>query len=238
MSTFLRKYNTATAAATHLSIPIIKRGVVDFAVGADWTPAAGDVKVTKDGDYVNTANITTLPTAKTHGNGAIWEFQFSATELSCKKLEVTVVDAATKAVEDTMFIIETYGNASAMIPFDLSDTQQTVDIAAGGIPVGAFATGALTADAIATDAITSAELAASAVTEISAAILTTALTESYAGDGAAPTLAQFLFMLWSALAEFAISGTTITCKQLDGTTTAMTFTLDDASTPTSRTRAS
>lgn len=70
-----------------------------------------------------------------------------------------------------------------------------------------------------------------------AQILTTALTEAYAADGAAPTLAQFMFQLWSALSEFAVAGTTITAKKLDGTTTAMTFTLDDGTNPTSRTRA-
>lgn len=75
---------------------------------------------------------------------------------------------------------------------------------------------------------------------VEAAILaawTTALTEAYAADGAAATPAQLLYMIWSALAEFAISGVTITAKKLDGTTTAMTFTLDDATNPTSRTRA-
>lgn len=70
-----------------------------------------------------------------------------------------------------------------------------------------------------------------------AQILTTALTEAYAADGAAFTLSQCLFMLWAALSEFAISGTVITAKKLDGTTTAMTFTLDDGTNPTSRTRA-
>lgn len=69
------------------------------------------------------------------------------------------------------------------------------------------------------------------------ALLRTPLTETYAGPGAAPTLEQFMFMLHSALSEFAISSTTVTCKKLDGSTTAMTFTLDDASNPTSRTRA-
>ena len=68
-------------------------------------------------------------------------------------------------------------------------------------------------------------------------ILTTALTESYAADGVAPTLVQALFQLLSALTEFSISGTTITCKKLDGLTTSMTFTLDDGTNPTSRTRA-
>lgn len=62
-------------------------------------------------------------------------------------------------------------------------------------------------------------------------------TESYAADGAVPTLAQALFMILSGTLEFSISGTTLTCKKLDGSTTAMTFTLDSATTPTSRTRA-
>lgn len=68
-------------------------------------------------------------------------------------------------------------------------------------------------------------------------ILQQALTEAYAADNAAFTAAQALYMLWSAVAEIAISGTTMTCKKLDGSTTSMTFTLDSATAPTSRTRA-
>lgn len=70
-----------------------------------------------------------------------------------------------------------------------------------------------------------------------AQILTTALTEAYAADGAAPTLSQLLFLVLAALTEFAISGTTISVKKLDGTTEAATYTLDDDTNPTSRTRA-
>jgi hypothetical protein len=69
------------------------------------------------------------------------------------------------------------------------------------------------------------------------AVLTTQLTESYAADGAAPTLAQAIFLIQQALTEFAISGTTTTIKKLDGSTTAATLTLDDGTTPTSVTRA-
>lgn len=72
---------------------------------------------------------------------------------------------------------------------------------------------------------------------IATAVLTTAMTESYAADGATFTLAQGMYMLWSSLSEFAIASTTITAKKLDGSTTAMTFTLDSATIPTSRTRA-
>lgn len=113
---FNRKYNSATVTANHIRIPMVKRGAVDFAVGADWTPAAGDVTVSKDGG--TSANITTLPTALTMGNTAVWVFQLSAAELSCKQLTVSVADAATKAVEDQCFIVETFGDASAMYPSD------------------------------------------------------------------------------------------------------------------------
>jgi len=113
---FLRKYATGTGA--DVCIPIIKRGVVDFALGADWTPATGDVKVSLDGGTA--ANIATLPVAIAMGNGAVWKFVFSNAELTCKSIVVTVSDSATKAVEDQAFIVETYGNASAMYVVDYS----------------------------------------------------------------------------------------------------------------------
>ena len=76
-----------------------------------------------------------------------------------------------------------------------------------------------------------------ALNDISVAdILTTQMTESYAADGVAPTLAQALFLIQQALGDFSIAGTTITVKKLDGSTTAATYTLDDGSDPTSRTR--
>ena len=67
---------------------------------------------------------------------------------------------------------------------------------------------------------------------------TTAQTESYASDGAAATPAQLLYMIYCAVGEFSITDTTITGKKVDGSTTAMTWTINSASSPTSRTRAS
>lgn len=67
-------------------------------------------------------------------------------------------------------------------------------------------------------------------------LLTTQMTESYSADGVAPTMTQALMLIQQALTEFAISGTTLTIKQLDGTTTAVVGTLDDAANPTSQTR--
>ena len=70
-----------------------------------------------------------------------------------------------------------------------------------------------------------------------AAILTTQMTEAYAADGVAPTLAQSLFLVQQALTEVSISSVTETIKKLDGSTAAATLTLDSASAPTSKTRA-
>lgn len=69
-------------------------------------------------------------------------------------------------------------------------------------------------------------------------VLTSALPQSYAADGAEGTLAQLLYMIQQRLNDAAISGTTMTVRKLDGTTPAATFTLDDALNPLDITRAS
>ena len=107
-------------------------------------------------------------------------------------------------------------------------------VATGGIAAASFAAGAIDATAIAANAIGASELAADVITDIWQG---TALTESYAADGATATPAQLLYQIWALLAEKSIVTTTLTAKKLDGSTTAMTFTLDDATTPTSITRA-
>lgn len=70
------------------------------------------------------------------------------------------------------------------------------------------------------------------------ALYTRQLTESYAADGAAPTVAQALMLIQQRMTEFGINSTTLTIKKLDGSTTAATLTLNDGSAPTAVTRAS
>ena len=82
---------------------------------------------------------------------------------------------------------------------------------------------------------TSAEVAA--LNDISVTdIFTGQMTESYAADGTAPTLAQSLFVTMQNLQDFSYAGTTQTVRKLDGSTTAATYTLDDATNPTTKTR--
>jgi hypothetical protein len=94
-------------------------------------------------------------------------------------------------------------------------------------------------DSILVDTGTTLPAQITALNDVSVAdVLTTQMTESYAADGTAPTLAQALFLIQQSLGDFSIAGTTITVKELDGSTTAATYTLDDGTSPTSRTRAS
>jgi len=88
------------------------------------------------------------------------------------------------------------------------------------------ATGALTG--VSVNALTSA-----AITDVWS---TDALVESYAANGSQGTAAQLLYMIWSCINDFSISSTTITSKKLNGDTSALEWSIDDASSPTSRSR--
>ena len=92
--------------------------------------------------------------------------------------------------------------------------------------------------AITANWLTAAGMNADASTEIAAAVLTVAQSESYRADGATGTVVQMLYEILAHHGESSISGTTKTTKRIDGTTTAATYTLNDATTPTSITRAS
>lgn len=66
---------------------------------------------------------------------------------------------------------------------------------------------------------------------------TVAPTESYRSANAVPTPIQALLELIAHMGESSISSTTKTLKKVDGSTTAKTYTLNDATTPTSITEA-
>jgi hypothetical protein len=68
--------------------------------------------------------------------------------------------------------------------------------------------------------------------------VTDPMTESYAALGAEASLAQILYEIRAILAENSVASTTVTVKKLDGSTTAATYTINNATTPTAITRAS
>ena len=69
------------------------------------------------------------------------------------------------------------------------------------------------------------------------AMLTSALPDSVPADGTRPSLQQAAYMICQGLFEGSISGTTWTVKKVDGSTALFTITLDSATSPTSKTRA-
>jgi hypothetical protein len=89
-------------------------------------------------------------------------------------------------------------------------------------------------DGVVVASISDGAIGAAAVADM---FSTATVAEAYAADGAAGTVAQLLYEILQSVSEFAISGTTKTVRKRDGSTTAATYTLDDANTPTSITRA-
>lgn len=63
------------------------------------------------------------------------------------------------------------------------------------------------------------------------------IPDSVPADGTLPTVEQALYMITQFLHERAVSGTTVTVKKVDGSTSLLTLTLDDGTDPTSITRA-
>lgn len=119
-------YDLVQYGAQHtFQFVMVKRNVVDFAVSADWTPAAGDVKISIDGG--NDANTTNLPAAVS-GTSGLWALTLTSGELTGKQIGVRIMDSATKAVEDNAFFFKTFGHADAAIVRDVSVDMSKADI--------------------------------------------------------------------------------------------------------------
>jgi hypothetical protein len=184
----------------------------------------GDITGNVTGTITTTTNLTNLPSGV---QTSITNIEADTNELQTNQgAWATATGFSTHSAADVLTALGTGTWATSLA------TQVSVD----DLPTNAeLATALGTADDAVLAAIAALQDLSSS--EAFTAVLTTQLTESYAADGAAPTLAQAIFLIQQALTEFAISGTTTTIKKLDGSTTAATLTLDDGTTPTSVTRA-
>ena len=108
---------------------------------------------------------------------------------------------------------------------------QNLDGAITDVPAGVWVSAGRTLTSLDEDT-TTLDIDAAVAAAVTTA-LTTALTEGYRGTGATGSVRDILYELIAHMGESAIAGTTKTLKKLDGSTTAKTYTLDDASTPTS-----
>ncbi|MHB1260314.1 MAG: hypothetical protein ACYC2H_01220 [Thermoplasmatota archaeon] len=73
-------------------------------------------------------------------------------------------------------------------------------------------------------------------TEVVDALVTDVIADSVPADGSRGSIAQGIYMILQFLFERDVAGTTLTVKKPDGSTSLMTFTLGDATSPTSITR--
>ena len=191
--------------------------------------AADNLEADYDGiGYNNSASTIGTSTTNTDMWGTDSAFLAASAPSNFGDLEIT---ASTGRV--------TVGTNSAKTGYSISGTLQTLDALNNFDPaadtVANVTTAGTVTNGVTVSTISDGAIGADAVADIWS---TTALAESYASDGSTGTGAQLLYQIQQALTEFAISSTTVTVKKLDGSTTASTYTLDDASSPTSRTRAS
>lgn len=127
MSAILRKYATAST----VNFPLIGLGVVNFTSTATLTTA--DLKISVDGGAFGTVG-----TAITNVGSFGYSYSLTTANLTGKLCTMVIIStAATKVCEDSMILIETYGNASAQHVFDFSVANQTVVASAGTVTVSA-----------------------------------------------------------------------------------------------------
>lgn len=187
---------------------------------------------------------TTHAAGTAWGSGAITAGSIAADAITAAKVAADVSAEIADAVWDEDATGHqtggTFGQAIGDPGADTTTIYQSVVTDAAGTNVAADIV-AIKSDTAATLADTGTDgvvvAAASKTGYALSATGSAALTEGYAADGAAATLPQLLYMILAMLTEASVSGTTLTAKKLDGTTTAATFTLDDGTNPTSITRA-
>lgn len=119
MASFMRKYGEETT----IVFPVPKLNDTDFAATGDWTPAATDIRITKDaGTLVDCSNTAVAVS----GTGSLlWALTLTATEMEAAVVTLQIVDAV---LEHDAITIETYGNASAQHAFDLDTAVQDVNL--------------------------------------------------------------------------------------------------------------
>lgn len=218
------------------------------------------VKIAVDTDFATTVHLNSV-VGHLADNGTSASFDRTTDSLEALEVKVEAVDnfidtevaSILTAVDTEVGAIKTVTdalpNAGALttIQSDLDDIQTRLPatLVSGRIDasVGAMAANTLTASALATDAVTEIQsglstlTAAQVNTEVVDALTIDTIADSYAADGAQPTIAQAILAIQQFLTEKSVTSTTVTVKKPNGSTTAFTLTLDSATTPTSITRA-
>jgi len=108
-SHYLRKYGVAAT----VDFELYETDGTDLKT--DAAAASGDVTLNRDEAGVETLDANTFSDL-----GSGYSLVLSIAEMTAARIIVYVIDQGTKAWLDKVLIVETYGHASAMHPFDLS----------------------------------------------------------------------------------------------------------------------
>lgn len=197
------------------------------------------------GDWLLASNYTTPPTTAQIAT-AIWTdttgSDFTTTS-SPGKILVTQLGGTFTTTSSSVFTVNALANAPGGSTPAAIATAVWQDLTSSSDFTTAGSIGALLVANI--NATISSRMAAGNVTvggyssgqDPYSLVMKVAMTENYAAKGVAPTMEQATFRVMQNLCEFAIVSTTIHAKKLDQSTDAETYTLNDQSNPTLRTRA-
>lgn len=196
---------------------------------ADDSIIAKMVSKSATADWDSFTNTTDSLEALRDRGDAAWITATGFSTLSSGDVATAVWNAATAS----------YGSAGSygLLMETNLDAAISTRLASASYTAPLDAAGTRTAIGLATANLDTQLNALPTAAENATAVLTTQMTEGYAADGVAPTVTQALFLVQQMLTDFSISGTTLTVKKLDGSTTAATMTLNDGTSPTSLTRA-
>lgn len=90
---------------------VIKTGGTSYALAADWTPVAGDIKVSVDNG--TPANINALPTYVANVG---WRWVLSVAETTGKMTKILIKDQDGPAIQEQFFVVTTRDHPSAHRP--------------------------------------------------------------------------------------------------------------------------
>jgi len=240
-------WNASAVAAPNVSgVPIVDAGYVS---GTAQTARDLGASVLVAGDFSATMKTSLNAATPASVTGAVGSVTGnvggnvvgsvgSVTGLTASNLDATVSSRMATYTQPTGFLAATFPSGTVA---------NTTNITAGTITTATNLTNAPTAGDFTAAMKTSLNAATPAVTvsdktgfsltsAYDFAKGTTAMTESYAANGAAPTAIQAMYAIHQMLMDFSIGSTTYTVKKLDNATTAFVVTLNDATSPTAAAR--
>lgn len=213
--------------------PVVNGGTITFPTTATL---ASTTNITA-GTITTVTNLTNAPTAG----------DFTATMKAATLARVTLVDTLTTYTGNTVQTGDSFARigvaGAGLTNIDLPN--QTMDIVgnitgnlSGSVGSVTGAVGSVTGNVggSVVGSVASVTAGCTLTAAYDFAKGTVAMVESYAADTATMTPVQALHMIWANDSQFAITTTSISVKKLDGTTEAMNFNLDSATTPTLRDR--